>query len=217
MGARFSLDMKEQELYSERNVEMGKALRKELSQLSFARLRDLSPVCLYSVGSTQDYLKNEFNSIHEGDFVVSQIQTEGRGREGRSWHSDQGGLYLSLRLTPERLEIMDKLALMASTAIKNTLEADASLSPCSIKQPNDVIYRGKKIAGVLIDAELRGKNAVACLGIGVDLNNGANWNQELRDIATSYFLETGEEISLTQFIVKLLLRLDHEYAQLLGL
>jgi BirA family transcriptional regulator, biotin operon repressor / biotin---[acetyl-CoA-carboxylase] ligase len=198
------------------NSKRENSLRRKLSTLSLVRLKDLNPVCLTSVDSTQDYLIKSLQSKKEGDFVVGDIQTKGRGREGRIWHSDIGGLYLSITLVPKRTEIMDKIAPIVTKAIMDTLETDFRLSGCARKPPNDVTCHEKKIAGVLVDAEVKGENAIAYTGIGVDLNNGENWEEEMRKIATSYFLETGGKVDLDDFIVNLLERLDKAYNETLG-
>ncbi|MDH2899801.1 MAG: biotin--[acetyl-CoA-carboxylase] ligase [archaeon] len=197
------------------NISRENSLRSRLSRHSLVRLRDVNPVCLTSVSSTQDYLIKELQSKKEGDFVVSDIQTKGRGREGRLWHSDSGGLYLSITLVPKRTEILDKIAAMATKAIKDTLETNFHVKGCTIKAPNDVICHDRKIAGVLVDAEMEAQEAIAYVGIGVDLNNGEKWEEEMRKMATSYFLETGKKVDLDDFIVNLIQRLDKNYDQLL--
>ena len=190
--------------------------REGLAKFQFVRLKELNPVCLSSVDSTQDYLIKELSSKHEGDFVVSDIQTSGRGREGRSWYSDIGGLYFSITLAPNKIEVLDQIAPMVTRVIRDALENDFHLTQCSLKPLNDVICRGKKIAGVLVDAELNGISSRAYIGIGVDLNNGKNWTEEMKKIATSYFLETRTEICVDDFILSLLSRLDHEYFELMS-
>jgi BirA family transcriptional regulator, biotin operon repressor / biotin---[acetyl-CoA-carboxylase] ligase len=191
------------------------SLRKRLSNLDLVRFKDLKPVCLTSVDSTQDYLIKKLQSNHEGDFVVSDIQTKGRGRDERIWHSDTGGLYLSLTLVPERVEIFDKIPFFVTSATMDTLEVDFHLGNCALKPPNDVICNDRKIAGALVDAEVKGKTAIAYTGIGIDLNNGDCWDETMTKIATSYFLETGRKVDLDEFIVKLFQHLDKRYDQVL--
>ena len=144
----------------------------------------------------------------------SDVQTKGRGRDGRAWFSDEGGLYLSIMLTPRKAEVVDKIARMTTEVITNTLKSDRGLTGCALKLPNDVICRGKKIAGVLVDAELKGTEAICYLGIGIDLNNGKNWDEEMRKMATSFFLETGKTTNIDDFLVNLLWRLDLGYSSL---
>jgi BirA family transcriptional regulator, biotin operon repressor / biotin---[acetyl-CoA-carboxylase] ligase len=199
---------------STRNFEREYLLEEKISLLKFRKLTALKPTCLHTVDSTQSFLVLEVHQRSEGDFVVSDLQTKGKGRTGRSWFSDEGGLYLSIMLTPRRAEIVDKIASMTTEVITNTLESDRGLSGCSLKLPNDVICRGKKIAGVLVDAELKGTEAICYLGVGIDLNNGKNWDEEMRKIATSFFLETGKTINIDDFLVNFLWRLDLAYSSL---
>jgi BirA family biotin operon repressor/biotin-[acetyl-CoA-carboxylase] ligase len=69
-----------------------------------------------------------------------------------------------------------------------------------IKWPNDVVINGKKICGILteLNAELNKVNFIV-LGIGINLNQ-INFDDELKDIATSYKIETGEGITLKKFL-----------------
>jgi BirA family biotin operon repressor/biotin-[acetyl-CoA-carboxylase] ligase len=190
-------------------------LREKLSKLGLLRLKKLRPVCLRSVDSTQDYLIKKLQSRSEGDFVISEIQTRGRGREGRNWLSDHGGLYLSLTLVPKTPNALDKIPLVATRAIIDTLEVDFHLRNCNFKAPNDVICHDKKIAGVLVDAEMKGIGSIAYVGIGVNLNNGKNWNNSMLKIATSYFLESGQKLDQDEFVIRLFWNFDRRFDQAL--
>ncbi len=149
----------------------------------------------------------------EGYFVVSKVQTRGRGRHGRKWISDEGGLYLSLKLEPSK-HVSDRLTRMCADGILQTLEDNYSLKKCLIKEPNDVICNGKKIAGVLVDVVFKGDKTVAYAGVGVNLNNGLAWNEETLQFATSSRLETNMMIELDEFLVALLSNLDKKYSDL---
>ncbi len=199
-----------------RNFEREYLLEEKISHLRFRKLTSLKPTCLRTVDSTQSYLVLEVHQKNEGDFVVSDVQTKGRGRDGRTWFSDEGGLYLSIMLTPMKAEIVDKIARMTTEVITKTIENDWGLTGCALKLPNDVICRGKKIAGVLVDAELKGTEASCYLGVGINLDNGEKWDENMRKIATSYFLETGKKINLDDFLVNFLWRLDLGYGSLLS-
>ena len=195
----------------ERNYEREDFLKKALSSINFACFK-FEPFAFDSITSTQDFLAKEIKSSREGDFVTSRIQTKGKGREGREWVSDSGGLYLSLTLVP-RLDIVDKIASMATGAVIDALD-NFSLGGCYQKPPNDVFCNARKIAGVLVDVEIQGKEVLVYLGIGVDLNNGQEWNREMKKIATSFILETGRSISIDRFLLTLLQSVDASYANL---
>ena len=171
----------------------------------------MKPFCLESVSSTQDYF-SEIPDAREGYFVVSKVQTRGRGRQGRRWISDEGGLYLSLELEPNK-HVSDRITMMCADAILQTFEESYSLN-CRIKEPNDVICNGRKLAGVLVDAVVQGDKTIAHVGIGVNLNNGPAWNEGILQFATSYRLETNTMIDLDEFLVTLLANLEKKYAEL---
>ena len=131
----------------------------------------------------------------EGTVVVAETQTQGRGRRGRTWYSPTGdGIYVSIILRP-RLSPNEapKLTLMASVAAAETL---LSLTPAraSIKWPNDILIGGRKVAGILteISAEMDRIHYVI-VGLGMNVNmHDKSFPLEIRDRATSIFMETGE-------------------------
>ena len=182
-----------------------------ISHERFLRLTTLTPFCFFSLGSTQTFLSDELNSTREGEFVVSRVQEQGKGRQERRWISDEGGLWLSLTLAPPP-QILERITLAAANAVERTLRENLALSNCYIKLPNDVYCNGKKIAGILTDARISGSSTIVYLGIGVNLNNDVT---SLAGMATSYLSETGKNADLTTFTVKLLKNLDSEYDELL--
>jgi BirA family transcriptional regulator, biotin operon repressor / biotin---[acetyl-CoA-carboxylase] ligase len=106
------------------------------------------------------------DAVH-GAVALAEHQTEGRGRLGRVWVDDPGtGLSFSVALVPPPpLRRWPELTLVAAEAIVSALGPAAS-----IKQPNDVLLNGQKVAGVL--AETQGSRVV--LGIGVNVGS-APW------------------------------------------
>lgn len=104
----------------------------------------------------------------EGSWLRAEIQTDGRGRMGRGWHSPIGNLYAS---TLVRLQAHDPaaatLALVAAVALHEVVIAYASADECSvtIKWPNDMLVNGAKLGGILLE---RSGDAVV-IGIGVNL------------------------------------------------
>ena len=104
-------------------------------------------------------------------WVTATRQTGGRGRRGRTWVSESGNLHASLLLTdPAPPEHVPELSLVAALAIH---DAVAELAPSlkaalSIKWPNDLLLKGKKFAGILIDSEGKQAEAAAAVGIGIN-------------------------------------------------
>ncbi len=96
---------------------------------------------------------------------IAERQLRGRGRYGRTWVSEEGGLYFSItlpRLLP--LEDIPKLTLTAGVALAKALNG-------KIKWPNDVLYKGKKLCGILCELVGCVENPMVVVGIGVNVNN----------------------------------------------
>src|SRR6516165_12536699 len=82
-------------------------------------------------------------------------QTAGRGRRGRAWASPPGNLYASLILRPRcPLDQAAQLGFVAALAVGDTLAWTLETRPdgLSYKWPNDVLLRGRKIAGILLES-----------------------------------------------------------------
>lgn len=138
-----------------------------------------------SLDSTQIRLKEVALLAPEGTVIVAQTQTQGVGREGRTWYSEPGGLYLSALLKPP--QILNDLPLSLLYAVCKTLE-DLSGLALTIKWPNDLLANGAKLAGMLIDSQLKGSQPMYYLcGIGINLNQ-RQFPQQMEQPATSLAL-----------------------------
>jgi BirA family transcriptional regulator, biotin operon repressor / biotin---[acetyl-CoA-carboxylase] ligase len=119
--------------------------------------------------STNDRLKGLARAgAPEWTAVLADVQTGGRGREGRSWVSPPGGLYLSVLLRP-RFAAVSVLPLAAGVAVA---EAAAELGVhAELKWPNDVQVSGRKLAGILSEAA-SGAGGVEWVVLGIGVNVG---------------------------------------------
>lgn len=107
----------------------------------------------------------------EGTVVVADLQTEGRGRLGRSWQSPPGvNLTLSVGLRP-RLAAADAWMLSATAALA-VLDAARRYASLSVKWPNDILAPdSRKVAGILIETSIDGERVRdAAIGIGLNVN-----------------------------------------------
>jgi BirA family biotin operon repressor/biotin-[acetyl-CoA-carboxylase] ligase len=145
----------------------------------------------------------------EGALVVTDEQTEGRGRLGRGWEAPAGtSLLLSVRLLPavpgERLP---ELTVVAAEAVADAIRALTALES-KVKHPNDVLLGGRKTAGVLAEAV----DGRVTLGIGVNVNQTAEeLPVETRLAATSLRVAGGREVDRAGLLVALLERLEEHY------
>lgn len=169
-----------------------------------------------ATGSTNDVAKEMAErGVGEGLVVIAGRQTTGRGRLGRSWVSQKGGLYLSIMLRPKmEPQHIQRLTLMAGLAAMKTI-ASYGLE-ASIKWVNDVRVGGKKVCGIL--TEVSGSAEVlnyAVVGIGVNVNNSASrFPQDVRRLATSLRDEIGLSQPLVDVAKKLLAVFDKEYKRM---
>ena len=160
------------------------------------RIKEIKREYFDEIASTQEYCKQKMG---EGQnlFVVAKRQTKGHGTKGRSFSSEDGGLYFSMLLHPEGLLASEAFTVMArtATAVCKSLEA-LGLSP-KIKWPNDIHLDGKKVCGILIENRLQGKYLSASLiGVGVNINN--TLPKELSEIACSVCQTLGRQVELAQ-------------------
>ena len=190
----------------------GERLKEKLSRSHFRRLKDIHLTYLQSVDSTQHFMTAFVRSDREGDLVISETQTDGKGREGRSWVSPRGGLWMTLTLRPPSAQLLENIVNVAATAVVGTLES-FGVKGSVIKPPNDVFCNGKKIAGLLADTVIQGNTFKVFLGIGVDVNNDFMEDASISRIATSVSRELGRPVDLLEFTISFLKKLDEEYSR----
>ncbi len=127
---------------------------------------------LESCQSTNSYLKENYGHVkfQWPVLVTAKHQTGGRGRDQRVWFSPEGkGLYSSFGFELPRVDTLHLLPLVAGIAIIQTLMKLTGLT-FDLKWPNDVLYKGKKIAGILIENSIGDGHAFCVVGMGINLN-----------------------------------------------
>ncbi len=136
----------------------------------------------------------------EGTLIYSEEQTHGKGRWGKSWDSPKGkGLWFSLILRPPKQASVPLLSLLGAVSLTQVIRQKFNFSP-QIKQPNDLLFNGLKLAGILVETS-RGQNSVAYAVIGI----GLNVNQERSDFAPAL---QDKAISLRMIMNRVVERLD---------
>lgn len=164
--------------------------------------------------STSDYLKElATKGAREGTIVLANTQTRGRGRHGKNWLSLPGmGLYCSVLFRP-KWDASDALlaGFMASLAVARSLEL-AGMKGVELKWPNDVLVKGRKIAGVLVETRIAGTRLeFVVIGIGVNLAYDASMLESVWDgKATSCRIE-GLEIECSDILVRIVDELERVY------
>ena len=187
------------------------------AQLSAGRL-GLTLHYFEKIGSTNTQAR-EFaeRGAAEGEVVIAETQTHGRGRLSRRWESPPfKNLSLSFilrpRLSPRHAP---QITLAAAVALVETAGSFLPRHP-SIKWPNDILVDGKKLAGILTEAACdTGRVEYVILGIGLNLNYRADaMPEELRHRATSMADLIGRNVSRESVLVRLIQDLDRCYGEL---
>ena len=148
----------------------------------------------------------------EGTIVVAESQTAGRGRQGRSWVSTRGNLYLSIVFRPT-VQILPMISVLAGVAAVRAIRKTTGLDP-QIKWPNDVMVDGKKAGGILVESVVQGQDvAYAILGIGLNISLDIQSAEEIADFATTLDAAAGRSVSPEDVLRQLLHDLDSLYLQ----
>ena len=126
-----------------------------------------------SLNSTNTYSLEHFSELKNGDVVVTDVQTSGRGRFDRVWQgASSENLYMTFVIKPE---IVDNYPFMnltqyLSVVINRILNGKYAIMS-NIKWPNDILFDGKKISGILAETKIE-NNLLSgvVLGVGINLN-----------------------------------------------
>ena len=135
------------------------------------------------------------NDCEDGAVVISEKQTDAKGRSGKSWASPLGGIWLSIILKP----ILDHsklplITLATGVAVAKTLEKIGVENP-EIKWPNDIMIDDKKVCGILTEAVTKFNTIEnVIVGVGIDANlNVSDFPEELQFGTTTLKEALGRE------------------------
>lgn len=131
------------------------------------------PVFVQQTDSTNSWCRRQLEKLPDGFAVYTTCQTAGRGRRGRAWTNAPGqGLYYTI-VCRRPMADPAALPLAASLAVLRALKQQLGLD-CQVKWPNDLIWKGKKLGGILCEAA---QGAILC-GIGINLMQDAAYFQQ---------------------------------------
>lgn len=199
------------------------------TQLNFQTLQKQLGTQLFGRADRMVYLPivNSTNTIamqlarqdaEEGVVVLTDSQTAGKGRQGRSWIDVSGcNAIVSLILRPTFPPHL--LVMIASLAVVDAI-AESCQAEASIKWPNDVLIEHRKVAGILIEtSHNRAGQLVAVVGIGVNVKAGRHSEGSaelalLSEIATNLEQVSGRKLSRETFIAALLRHFETSYLAL---
>lgn len=166
------------------------------------------------VRSTNETAREIAANCENGAVVLAEVQTKGRGRLSRSWHSPPGGIWISLVLKPEiPLAQAYRINMAVSVAIARAMFRLYGIK-AGIKWPNDLLVSDRKLCGILMEVSAEtDRLEYAVVGIGINANvDGdsfpSDWN------ATSLSREIGCQVSRPKLIQTLLMEIEKAYKQM---
>lgn len=149
----------------------------------------------------------------EGTIVVSEEQTTGHGRLARGFYSPYAkGVWFSLILRPDFPPMeAAKFTLLAAVGVCRGIRR-MGLKDCGIKWPNDILYHGKKLVGILTEMSAS-MEKIDYIVMGIGINTGAKKEEfpvAFRESATS-FVNEGVDVSRKELLAAVLAELENEY------
>jgi BirA family transcriptional regulator, biotin operon repressor / biotin---[acetyl-CoA-carboxylase] ligase len=145
----------------------------------------------------------------EGTTVATDLQTQGRGRLGRTWEAPPGrALLFSVLLHPRPpMALWPELSLVAGDAVAAALHEQTGVA-AELSHPNDVLIEGRKVAGILPEATV----GRVVLGIGVNVNQtDGELPPETPKPATALRVETGREWPRAPLLAAILIEFERRY------
>lgn len=162
-----------------------------------------------SIGSTNDRAAAlAAAGAPEMTAVIADAQTEGRGRGGRRWASPRGlGLWMSVVLRPGAVGPHPILSVALGAAVARAIEPLVAPWAPTLKWPNDVLLRGRKVCGILCEAGGPAGAGAVIAGFGINVAQRADdFDPELRDSATSLLLAVGRAVDRADLAGRILAR-----------
>ena len=188
----------------------GRSFEKRIKEVFFKRLPNVKVVVFDEIESTNTEAKKYAACSDSGEAVlfIAKKQIAGRGRLGRSFLSQEGGLYISYLSYPHvPIQNAIKLTAFAATALCETVYEFTGIEP-KIKWVNDCFIGDKKLAGILTEGEFdESGKAFKYTVVGIGVNLARVDFGDLSDIATSLEAETGSLPDIAEFSAALARRL----------
>ena len=164
-----------------------------------------------STGSTNDDLWAllDAGKAKAGQVVITDDQRSGKGRQGRRWFSAAGlGLTFSVLLRPElppnRLGL---LSLGGGVAVVDALALEGVKA--RLKWPNDIVWEGRKLGGILAESRMTDEGPVVLIGVGINVNEQiVDFPEELHPAAVSVHMVLGKPTQRELLLAGILNRLE---------
>lgn len=158
------------------------------------------------ISSTNDFIKENYQSLDNYTIVTANYQTNGKGRISRTWQSNSGEniIYSILIKDFKNRTDLNLLSLVASTSVHKLLSK--YLKNVSIKWPNDILVSNKKICGILLEGKSNNVSSMVVIGIGINVNQ-ISFSPDINELTTSLKKELNKEFDIDLLIKELSINL----------
>lgn len=165
------------------------------------------------IDSTQSELCRliENNNVKNGTLVMADIQTEGKGTHGRIWHTDEANniafsFFVEMNCNVKKI---DGITIEIAQSIIDVFKTKYGIN-LEIKEPNDIIYNNKKIAGILTESKIISEK-VKYLVVGIGINTSkTQFSDDIKNSATSIKKEFNIDIEPTEFVAEFCNRFEED-------
>ena len=165
------------------------------------------------IDSTQNEIWRliENNNIKNGTLVMADIQSEGKGTHGRIWHTDETNnvafsFFVEMNCNVKKL---DGTTIEIAQRIIDIFKDKYGLN-LEIKQPNDIVYKNKKISGILTESKVISDN-VKYLVVGIGINTSkTRFLNDIKHTATSIKKEFDIDVEPTEFVAEFCNRFEED-------
>lgn len=140
--------------------------------------------------------------IYKG-IIISDKQTQGKGKYGTKWISKKGNLYMTLFFKVKNYNRIIKLQFDTLKIIKSILlKKIKSKNKISIKYPNDILVNNKKLCGILIESIKLNKMIFGLVGIGINISNSPSVSKYQTTSLNKINRKINDRIEIAQSITK---------------
>ncbi|MGN1297014.1 MAG: biotin--[acetyl-CoA-carboxylase] ligase [Clostridia bacterium] len=162
------------------------------------------------IESTHTYAKKVVDNIkNDGKIIIAEVQTAGIGTRGRKWYTGaERNIAMTIILHPKsKVKELDGLTTKIAQCIQNAINELYGYK-LEIKEPNDLLLKGKKICGILTEVHTRGeKIEYLLISFGFNVNE-EEFPEETKEIATSLKKEYKREFLREDIIVKVIEKIE---------
>ncbi len=187
----------------------------EISIQSFLKTKWLGRDLIFfeETGSTNDEIKKRAEKdAKEGLLIVADKQVKGKGRRGKTWDTFGGAnIAMSCLLRPEfSPDTAPMLTIVMAISVMQGIEEETGIRS-GIKWPNDIVINGKKCVGILTEMSAEPDYIhYVVTGTGINVNT-ESFPEEIRDTATSLYLEGGKKYSRSKLTASIINAFEKNY------